>query len=336
MGSIVKGIGDAVSAPLNSLGNLTGLHIGTGGVNWSTPNPNLGDIWNVASAFSPAGHFTNLAGLGTSNFGMSNLLGPLANIGKSNAGDWMNFLGKGQQGQQGMMGGGRGYTMPGGNLSNADMIGSMLGSVYGPSMMEGQYNQGATMRRLQSLDRAYQALDPSNFMASIDQYGRTATAGAQQNAKRFANANPSASSSTVEGANLDALNQGNMATNQYAQNLLNPFQMAQAYQGQSSLLSPQNTMQNYAQLMSLLGLNNQQAQADLYAQANRPPTTFENFAQYLGGPIEQWAQRQIFGSGGQGDPQYRYLDADPGYADLTQDPPPLDWRSFANIALGLS
>lgn len=343
MGNIVNNIKDAVEAPLNAAADLTGLHVGTGGVNWRTPNPNIGDIWSLGSVFAPGGNFAALmqkgfpaviTNLSTSNL-TGNLLGPLGNIGKSNVGQWMNFLGKGQGQDQPGMGGGMGYTMPGQNMSNADMIGSLLGQSFGPSMMEGQYNQGATMRRLQSLDRAYQALDPSNFMASVDQYGRTATAGAQQNAKRFANSSPNLASGAAEGASLDALNQGNMATNQYAQNLLNPFAQAQAFQAQSALMSPQNTMQNYGMLMSLLGLNSQQRAADQMYQANRGPSTFESAVGAFGPALSRWLDRQVFGGQGQGNPDYRYLDADPGYADLTGDAPALDWRSFANIALGL-
>lgn len=323
-----------VSSPLESLGNITGLHIGTGGVNWRTPNPNLGDLWNVGSMFSPGGAFKNIGGMSLGNFGTSSLLGAsglggLANPGKMQPMDWLKMGSRASA--MGQQGGGMGYTMPGSNLSNQDMIGSLLGQAYGPSMMEGAFNQGASQRRLMDLQRAHDALDPSNFMASIDEYGRSATAGAQQNAKRFANSSPNLASGAREGAELDALNQGNMATNQYAQGLLNPFAQAKAYQAQSDLYSPQNVLANFSTLAALLGLNNNQRYSDMQAQAMRPPSLLESGVSAFGPGIYDWANRQIFGSQGyQGasDPlaQYRYMDVNPDYFDDGTD-----WRSDSNI-----
>lgn len=248
LGSILGDIGTQIAEPFK---NVTGLDIGTGGVKWRTPNPNLGDIASLASMFATPGFkVTSLADIsnlgkhiGTSNFGLGSVFGAagLKDPSKWNIGDVMKVAGMAQG--MGQSGGGQFAAQP----------------------------TGFNAMRMNDIMGARQALSPANQQGAATQYAAQAkrkarTEGRAEGSRLMAQGYGSAARG---GALTSALNRANEEAGRFRMGMADPRAIAQNRLMQANLLSPQNV---YAYDL----FNAQMQQIGNQIAAGRPPSTVEN------------------------------------------------------------
>lgn len=278
-----KAIGNAVTAPFKSVGDIV------------TGKGNLGDVLSIAGAFAPGGNFTtNLADLGTKNFGLNSLLGgagltpgggsglmggmplpgfPGGGFGKPldkwQTGDFVNAaLALSQSGMLGGGGGGGGGRKMSGD-PNKDIASMMLPLVQS-DILFALANQPKTH---QARMDAASALDPANqagmYQQMLQQAISAATAagtkqGAQLKSQGYGD---SVQAGAVQGAT-------NAATSNVNQQMVNtPEGIAQANMQIAQLLGMVPSLGGFSQAENLSVMRRN---ADAQYNATRPPTLLEN------------------------------------------------------------
>lgn len=254
-GNILKGIGNAVTAPFKSVGDIVS---GKG---------NIGDLFNIASVFAPGGNLTtNLASYGTKNIGINSFLPGVADIaqGKGNVMDWMNIV---NAYANAGAGGGGGYK-PSGNAQQD--LAAMMFPLIQSDVLFALANQP---RAQQSRLDAANALDPSNqagmYAAMIQQAMNAAGAAGAKHGKQLKS--QGFGDSVQAGAQVNAQNQA--VSNVNSQQVNTPEGIANAYAQIAQLLSGSPNLQGYSQAQQL-GI--QKRAADAQYNATKPPTFWES------------------------------------------------------------
>lgn len=241
-------ISDIVSAPFEAAGNVTGIKVNPfrpQDARITAPNPNLNDIGTLATLFAPGGNLAkaSFGSLGLGNLGTASLLGAagLKDPRKMNLGDALALLQRAQGG---------------GSVARGGVSGGVGGGFQG-------------MQQNAFLDAA-RALAPENRDKMIAGYQGQANRMAKRTGRvrRGRLRAQGYGKSAQSGAEIDAMNQANEATSQYAQQVNSPESIANSAMARAKLLSPENIYgyDRYNAQMQLLG--NQIA-------GSRPESTFE-------------------------------------------------------------
>jgi len=266
--------------PLGTIANTVAAPFKAGG-NILSGKGNIGDLLSIGSLFMPGGNLTgNFAKMGTSNFGLSSLLGSqglggFGDISKWQTKDFLNFLPMLTQGGSQQSGGGGSY-IPSNLTDMANQI----------SMLDMATLLQRLPQRNAALDRAYQGLSQSGTRATANSLGNQAQARGVEAGKANAGTlqRQGYASSVSDAARLQGRNQGTQQANSLMASIMSPQNLAQNALLQSQVYSPANLQGNGLQsLLSIQNANNGQRQANANYENTRPNNPLETLLGILPG-----------------------------------------------------
>lgn len=299
----LQSIGNIVSAPLNALGNVTGVHIGPGGASISSPKLEMNDLLTLASIFAGPGGvakaFSNpsafvkslslnnaVGNLGLSALSKGNIMPYLASLGikdpsKMNPTDIMTLLSVIGQGSGGTVGadGTLSSTLgtTGQDLTNLISTGLL------PVLIQ-QLGALATTNseRERTRQRAVAANDPSMNSAMSENVRASAVGGARRSAQQQSNnmAAQGYDPSFGVGLMLGMINQANSAGNQDHIARNSPQNLAAQYGNQLQLQDPSVVAPIISSMLGIAGQQSNMSETARRAKIdeynNRPPTFLES------------------------------------------------------------
>jgi len=231
-----------------------------------------GATQNVGNILNGKGNIGDLLNMGM--FAGTGGLGSLANIGKWQTGDFLNFLPYILGGGQGQPNAG-GFQIPGGlgdmakQLSEADFMSLLM----------------RMPMRNAALDRAYQGLSESGTRATANSLGNQVQARGAEAGRANANSllGRGYGSSVADSARLQGRNQGVQQANNISMSLLSPSAQAQNALTQANIYSPGNLQGGGLNaLFGLQNASNSQRNQDLNYYNSKPASGLESFASILG------------------------------------------------------
>ena len=273
-GNLLKGLGNAITSPFKSVGSILG---GKG---------NLGDLLNIGGTLF-GGNLFNPSQWGSS-IGKSTLGGILGNMGldpkKMNTGDFLNLIMSSQGGQGGQ--GGQGMNFGGGLQGQANQLSQL-------EMLAMLQNYP---KRLQSLNRAYDALSPQGATSQASTISQFLQAQGRDQGRQDEKTltRRGYSSGTAAGANLAARNRASTQAGQATTDILNPMAASNRAMAQANVYSPGNLQGGgLNMLLALQNAGNNQRMADAQYNATKPASTLESILGIAGSTAPYWLE-QLF------------------------------------------
>lgn len=324
-------IGDIISAPFKSIGDVTGVHISPSGVSVSSPKVTLGDLLNIAGTFAAPGSniFTNPAKAlgsmslknGLTNLGVTGALnGNFAPLLMGAAGftkdpSKMGLLDYLQWGMQqsapgGLLAGvgqqGGSVAMPsfGGSQSPSDIMNLLSAGLLPVALSQLQALNATAGQREAVRKSAVNDADPKNNAARAETTRGALMGGATQDARRQGS-NLKAQGydpSFAIGLQLGMQNRAASAANANTVAMQSPQYIADQRRQQLSLMDPATVAPTLASMLGLAGAQDSMANSALNRQEtvrraaiddynNRPPSLLEDVLSKTAGLIPAMGQK---------------------------------------------